>query len=545
MNKNPFASQLEEAFGPDHAISIERQGLQYLVAVGDGPVHLVSSSNVAEALNEAAEGVGRAEFLRLLGVPEAATDGAPAEPPPEERDDVEEDDPPPADDLDHDGDGPADTGEATAEPETDETDPDRCLVCGSAGGEECRPGCDCEWCRGMAERDAETQQATGLEPGGQIPSPGGLNAAIEAAGDGGAVLIPAGAPLVETGTADNDCDDAPAPAPTDAATPPTAERTTTATEHTASTEPVSAAFLAAWERYEAQPFNDLRRVFTAKTGRATPRGTSRTDLARELARLDEELAAPSATAAETPEPPADDCDGAELGDTFLHTHAEPAAEPPPAAPAPETIPAAQATTGRLYRHADGTLLRILSDPDVRGFRMAAYFQHGGQIAGRMLARDELLLDVPQDTPFETPNAHRDPRIPPTGTVLSREHDGKTWTLRVDHSGFTLFWPCADGSTRPVACRSLSAAAREVLDGTRVNGPHFWGLDRTADALAKREAEKVARRREREGVRLAKKFGEWLRAGEVSERVLDELAAYIAEAPRFKTRLVAAIGAVEG
>lgn len=54
---------------------------------------------------------------------------------------------------------------------------------------------------------------------------------------------------------------------------------------------------------------------------------------------------------------------------------------------------------------------------------------------------------------------RDPRLPPPGTVLEREHDGKTIRVKVLDDGFEY---------RNKTYRSLSAIAREVT-GTAWNG----------------------------------------------------------------------------
>lgn len=526
--KNPFGSQLEEAYGPEHGVTIERNGLTYDVTIDGGPVHNVPSAAVADALNEAAEGASRADFLRILGVPEAGEAAAPAE------------------DYEHDGDGPADVAGDAAEPDgdapeaatedpDDETDLDACPVCGSAGGEECRPGCDCEWCRGMAERDAAAQQ-TASDDGNGAPS------APPADPDPALAAEPA-----TTATADLPRDaegNLIVPENVVLRTEPvdvTAGLDQPQTPEAAAADALDAAIRERAKAYDGQGFAELRRVLTARRGTPTPRGTSRETIVLALARLDIEAAGPTAagpTSAEapvavdppepdpTPEaaPPADDCDGAELGDTFVHTHPAAPVETPAAsvAPAPETIPAAQAQTGRLYRHADGTLLRILSDADDRGYRMAGHFDRSGQMAGRMLLPKDQLFAVPDDTPLEPPTNHADPRIPAVGTVLQKDHQGQTWRLRVDHSGFTLIRP--DGQREKT--RSLSSAARTILGGTRVNGPAFWGLDDTPAARAEREAAKVARRRERQGLRLVKAVADWVDAGHVAPTVREALVALV-------------------
>jgi hypothetical protein len=69
---------------------------------------------------------------------------------------------------------------------------------------------------------------------------------------------------------------------------------------------------------------------------------------------------------------------------------------------------------------------------------------------------------------------RDPRLPPAGEVLEREHDGKVIRVKVLEEGFQ--W-------RGKAYRSLSAIAKEAT-GTIWNGLLFFGI-------AKRKAEEQA------------------------------------------------------
>jgi hypothetical protein len=66
--------------------------------------------------------------------------------------------------------------------------------------------------------------------------------------------------------------------------------------------------------------------------------------------------------------------------------------------------------------------------------------------------------------MRTPGA-RDPRLPAPGTVLEREHDGKTIRVKVLDDGFEF---------RGKTYRSLSAVAREAT-GTTWNGLLFFHL----------------------------------------------------------------------
>ncbi len=60
---------------------------------------------------------------------------------------------------------------------------------------------------------------------------------------------------------------------------------------------------------------------------------------------------------------------------------------------------------------------------------------------------------------------RDPRLPPVGTVLEREHDGKTHRVKLTDVGFEY---------RRQTYPSLSAVAK-VITGTNWNGFGFFGL----------------------------------------------------------------------
>lgn len=68
---------------------------------------------------------------------------------------------------------------------------------------------------------------------------------------------------------------------------------------------------------------------------------------------------------------------------------------------------------------------------------------------------------------------RDPRIPPAGSVLEREHDGKTIRVKVLDDGFSY-----KGKTY----RSLSAIAKDAT-GTVWNGVLFFGLTSRAKKSA--------------------------------------------------------------
>jgi hypothetical protein len=64
-----------------------------------------------------------------------------------------------------------------------------------------------------------------------------------------------------------------------------------------------------------------------------------------------------------------------------------------------------------------------------------------------------------------PKRERDPRLPAPGTVLEREHDGKTIRVKVLEDGFEF---------RGKTYRSLSAVAREAT-GTTWNGLLFFHI----------------------------------------------------------------------
>jgi hypothetical protein len=66
---------------------------------------------------------------------------------------------------------------------------------------------------------------------------------------------------------------------------------------------------------------------------------------------------------------------------------------------------------------------------------------------------------------EPKKRERDPRLPAPGTVLEREHDGKTIKVKVLEDGFEF---------RGKTYRSLSAVAREAT-GTTWNGLLFFHL----------------------------------------------------------------------
>ena len=69
------------------------------------------------------------------------------------------------------------------------------------------------------------------------------------------------------------------------------------------------------------------------------------------------------------------------------------------------------------------------------------------------------------SPAPRPRPPRDPRIPPTGSVLRRDHGGEEIAVRVMRTGFKF---------RGRMYRSLSAIAREVT-GARWNGLLWFGL----------------------------------------------------------------------
>lgn len=93
---------------------------------------------------------------------------------------------------------------------------------------------------------------------------------------------------------------------------------------------------------------------------------------------------------------------------------------------------------------------------------------------RSTATDTATASSPAGQPVANANGkakrrERDSRIPPVGTVLERDHDGKTIKVKVVEEGFLY-----KGKT----WRSLSAVAKEAT-GTVWNGLLFFGLVKRA------------------------------------------------------------------
>jgi len=93
-----------------------------------------------------------------------------------------------------------------------------------------------------------------------------------------------------------------------------------------------------------------------------------------------------------------------------------------------------------------------------------------------LAQDaDLRLTAPRSQksgPTGPLRKYRDPRLPSTGTVLTRNFQGKMLTVHVLEEGFRY---------QDRVYRSLSAVARQI-SGTQWNGFSFFGLDLPAEAL---------------------------------------------------------------
>jgi hypothetical protein len=73
--------------------------------------------------------------------------------------------------------------------------------------------------------------------------------------------------------------------------------------------------------------------------------------------------------------------------------------------------------------------------------------------------------APSETKRARKRAERDPRLPPVGTVLEREHEGKSIKVKVLEDGFLY---------RNKTYRSLSAIAKEAT-GTVWNGWLFFNV----------------------------------------------------------------------
>jgi hypothetical protein len=95
-------------------------------------------------------------------------------------------------------------------------------------------------------------------------------------------------------------------------------------------------------------------------------------------------------------------------------------------------------------------------------------------AGELADPADARLTPPRTTPVATApppvvNSARppsDPRLPPTGTAITRRYKGKTLSVTVRADGFEF-----DGERYP----SLSAVAKEIT-GSHTNGFRFFGLE---------------------------------------------------------------------
>ena len=91
-----------------------------------------------------------------------------------------------------------------------------------------------------------------------------------------------------------------------------------------------------------------------------------------------------------------------------------------------------------------------------------------------LAQDaDLRLTAPRSFLGQpVPRPDRDPRLPPPGTILTRNFQGQSITVQVLEKGFRY---------QDRAYRSLSAVARQVT-GTQWSGFQFFGLHTVAETL---------------------------------------------------------------
>ena len=71
---------------------------------------------------------------------------------------------------------------------------------------------------------------------------------------------------------------------------------------------------------------------------------------------------------------------------------------------------------------------------------------------------------------------RDPRLPPTGTILFKEYQGKTIGIQVLNQHFQIVEPDGNGGWKGTGrfYRSISTATRHFTV-YEVNGYRFWGL----------------------------------------------------------------------
>ena len=94
----------------------------------------------------------------------------------------------------------------------------------------------------------------------------------------------------------------------------------------------------------------------------------------------------------------------------------------------------------------------------------AWFRNGRR-NGKSKKQTTRATDKPTNSP-PCPTTPRDPRLPPVGTILRKEHAGVVHTVEVLAHGFLL-------GDQPF--RSLSAIARSIT-GTKWNGFAFFGLN---------------------------------------------------------------------
>lgn len=121
-------------------------------------------------------------------------------------------------------------------------------------------------------------------------------------------------------------------------------------------------------------------------------------------------------------------------------------------------------------------LQALAEGDLseRARQWALEIAHDADLRIRAPKREDVYRYEPNRTVVAKINGQRDPRLPKSGTLLTREFKGQTHVVKVLENGFEY-----EGRRH----KSLSAIATEIA-GARWNGFLFFGL---ADAKEKRDA----------------------------------------------------------
>jgi hypothetical protein len=111
-------------------------------------------------------------------------------------------------------------------------------------------------------------------------------------------------------------------------------------------------------------------------------------------------------------------------------------------------------------------LKVLRSEYARVYGLTTTSSNKDYLRKRIAARRaELALERTTRRLEAAPERARDPRLPAAGTVLEREHDGKTYKVKVLEHGFEY---------ARQTFTSLSSVAKAIT-GTNWNGFGFFGL----------------------------------------------------------------------